>query len=180
MLERRWRYGEGRVDLEDDPRIGRQAVNRDLCTIEKIRELAARKRRITLKLTVICICIWRQFVSYSVKHSLTDNHKGSQRDSVGRLRLDLSDHSALPQLHLYWRRVMNVSIASWNETSVHAVENKRITEPQFCLQNSKIKWILCTLIHKQSVNQKEFDVGRKQGKVNSTYRCWKSYWSAFR
>jgi hypothetical protein len=33
------------------------------------------------------------------------------------------------------------------------VEKKRITEPQFCLQNSKIKWVLCTLIHKQSVIQ---------------------------
>lgn len=115
-----------------------------------------------------------------MKHRLTDNHKESQHHSVWRLRLDLPGHSALPQLHLYWQRVMNVSIASWSETSVHALENKRITEPQFCLQHSKIKWMLCTLIHKQSMNQKEFDVGRKQEKVNSTYRCWKTYWSVFR
>jgi hypothetical protein len=39
------------VNLEDDTRIGRLTVNQNLCTIEKIHELAVRDRRITVKLT---------------------------------------------------------------------------------------------------------------------------------
>ena len=128
----------------------------------KIRELASRDRLITVKVTRSHLHIYLETIRQWLReknfgkgeylsevffppHSLTDNHKGAHSHGVERLRPDLSDHSALAQLHRYWR-VLNVSIASWNKTSVHAAESKTITEPEFCLQNSKIKRIVCTFL----------------------------------
>ena len=99
--------------------------------------------------------------------------KRSHCHCLRRLRQGVPDQSTLFQLYRYWRTLLGISVRFRNIPSEHGMEITIITETH-CFHKSRMGTAL-TLSYRTWFQELCLNI-----ELNSTYRCWKSYWTRFR
>jgi len=130
--------------------------------------------RINCTGTGILRAIWEGMKSaQSLVHTVWRMAKAITLSLLARLCQGVPDQSTLFQLYRYWRILLSISVWFWNITSEHGMEITIITEAH-CFHKSRMGAAL-TLSYRTWFQELCLNIEQ-----NSTYRCWKSYWTRFR
>jgi len=165
------RFHDGKETTEDEPRSGRPSTNRTPDMIERVQEMLAQDRRVTLRLMAEELGISKDMVhtlvhkdlgkwkicSRFVPHKLTDEQKAKRMETTG-------DFITICDKDPSFLRTIVTGDETWcyqfdPESKRQSMEWRSLSSPQpknSRLQKSKVKTVLIAFFNSDGIIHKEF------------------------